>query len=117
MSDYTPPIGNGAPNYMGGWGNTTPTKMAANHIDHIADKAKFALEMLNTFLSGLDSVEKELVTIASAPHPPQSAILLGLAHRIDAYQKQGREVSLKLQQMMTEIDQVTNQIQRTTGSW
>lgn len=55
-----------SPNYMSSdWGNS---KQTALHIDHLADKAKFAIEMLESALKGFDTIEKEIVDATSDLH-------------------------------------------------
>ncbi|WP_237446668.1 hypothetical protein [Shimazuella alba] len=66
MSDYTPKP---TPNYMSSdWGNSQ-TKYAALNIDHIADKAKFAIEILEASVKAFDSIEKEIVDASNATTP------------------------------------------------
>lgn len=111
---YTPPVG--SPNYMGDWGHSN-TKHVASKIDHIADKAKFGLDMLQNALVGFDGIEKELVEISNAPTPPHSQTLRSLAHRIDTYQQQLRNGMDQIKHMMTDIDKETDTIQRQKTSW
>jgi len=114
MSDYTPPVGQ--PNYNTGWGNHQSRETALK-IDHIADKAKFGIEMLGTGLIGIDAIEKELMELSVAPQPPTQGQVRSLAHRLDAHQKQLQQGLDRLKQMMNDIDRETDTIQRPNSSW
>lgn len=107
--DYTPPVGQ-TPNYMGGW-NTNHTSHTADKIDHIADKASFAVDMINNALIGFDGIEKELMELSSAAAPPQPETLRAIAHRVDTYQKQVQDGLVKLKHFMQDIDRTTDNIQ------
>lgn len=111
---YTPPVGDNS--YLNNWSNHN-TQHTANKIDHIADKAAFAIEMLQNALIGFDALEKELIETSNAPHPPQSQTLRSYAHRIDTNQKQLQDGLNKIKQLMSEIDNTTNQIQNPRGTW
>ncbi|CAM3545229.1 MULTISPECIES: hypothetical protein [Saccharibacillus] len=118
MSDYTPPVGNGQPNYLSnGWGNNNRTKETVSKIDHIADKAQFGIEMLDHSLIGIDAIEKELVELSNASTPPSQAQLRALAHRLDAHQKQFQQGLGRIKEMMTDIDKATDTIQNNRTSW
>ncbi|AEI45140.1 hypothetical protein [Paenibacillus mucilaginosus] len=114
MSNYTPPVG-GNNNYMNNWGNPNRIDRAANQIDHIADKASFAIDMINTALLAIDSIEKELVELSNAPVPPQPTTLTSLAHRLDTNQKQVKDGLDKIKTLMAEIDRTTDHLQRNDG--
>lgn len=114
MSDYTPPVGQ--PNYMSGWGNHQ-AKETAQRIDHIADKAKFGIEMLGSGLIGIDALEKELMEISNAPQPPSQAQIRSIAHRLDAHQKQLQQALDRIKEMMNDIDKETDYIQRPRTNW
>lgn len=114
MSDYTP---NPTPNYMSSdWGNTQ-TKYAALNIDHIADKAKFAVEILEATVKAFDSIEKEIVDASHATTPITREGLRGFSYRIDAQQQQLIQGLQHLKQMMTDIDKATDTIQKQRTSW
>jgi DNA repair ATPase RecN len=95
---------------MGGW-STNRTDQTANHIDHIADKASFAIDMINNALIGFDAIEKELMELSSAAMPPQPEALRAIAHRVDSHQKQVQDGLAKLKNFMSEIDRTTDNIQ------
>lgn len=114
MSDYTPPVGQ--TNYMSGWGNHQ-AKETALKIDHIADKAKFGIEMLGTGLIGIDALEKELIELSHATHPPSQEQIRAIAHRLDAHQKQLQQGLDRIKEMMTDIDRETDHIQRPRTNW
>lgn len=114
MSDYTPPVGQ--PNYNTGWRNSQ-NKEAALRIDHIADKAKFGIEMLGTGLNGIDAIEKELIELSQAPQPPSQVQVRSLAHRLDSHQKQLQQGLERIKEMMNEIDRATDAIQKPRSSW
>lgn len=114
MSDYTPPVGQ--PNYMSGWGNNQ-AKETALRIDHIADKAKFGIEMLGTGLSGIDALEKELMEISGSQHPPTQAQIRSIAHRLDSHQKQLQQGLDRIKDMMNAIDKETDFIQGPRTNW
>ncbi|MCR2807097.1 hypothetical protein [Paenibacillus soyae] len=114
MSDYTPPVGS---NYMSGWGNNHQAKETALKIDHIANKAKFGIEMLSTGLVGIDALEKELIEISSAPEPPTQVQIRSIAHRLDAHQKQLQQALERIKDMMTDIDRETDVIQKPRQNW
>ncbi|CAH1200532.1 hypothetical protein PAECIP111893_01420 [Paenibacillus plantiphilus] len=114
MSDYTPPVGQS--NYNSGWGNNQ-AKETALKIDHIADKAKFGIEMLGTGLIGIDAIEKELIELSQAPQPPSQVQVRSLAHRLDSHQKQLQQGLDRIKEMMNEIDRETDAIQRPRSGW
>lgn len=114
MSDYTPPVGQ--QNYMSGWGNQQ-AKETALKIDHIADKAKFGIEMLGTGLIGIDAIEKELIELSNAPHAPSQVQIRSLAHRLDAHQKQLEQGLQRIKDMMNDIDRATDSIQGPRSGW
>ncbi|WP_018885324.1 hypothetical protein [Paenibacillus massiliensis] len=118
MSDYTPPVGQ--PNYMSagsnGWGNKQ-AKETAVRIDHIADKAKFGIEMLGTGVSGIDAIEKELIELSHAPNPPTQEQIRSMAHRLDAHQKQIQQALDRIKEMMTDIERQADSIHNQRNSW
>ncbi|MGO4540842.1 hypothetical protein [Paenibacillus sp. 2TAB19] len=114
MSDYTPPVGQN--NYMGGWGNQQ-AKETALRIDHLADKAKFGIEMLGTGLIGIDALEKELIELSNAPQAPTQVQIRSLAHRLDSHQKQLEQGLNRIKDMMNDIDRATDSIQGPRTNW
>lgn len=114
MSDYTPPVGQN--NYISGWGNNQ-AKETALKIDHIADKAKFGIEMLGTGLIGIDALEKELIELSNAPQAPTQVQIRSLAHRLDSHQKQLEQGLNRIKEMMNDIDRATDSIQGPRTSW
>lgn len=114
MSDYTPPVGQ--TNYLSGWGNNH-AKETALKIDHIADKAKFGIEMLGTGLIGIDALEKELIELSYAPNPPSQEQIRAIAHRLDAHQKQLQQGLERIKDMMSDIDRETDHIQGSRKNW
>lgn len=115
-NNYTPPTGQNT-NYMNGW-DTNRTNQTATHIDHIADKASFAIDMINNALIGFDGIEKELIELSLASMPPQPHNLKALAHRIDTNQKQVQDGLAKLKTLMSDIDKTTDTLQnRPRTGW
>lgn len=114
MSDYTP---NPTPNYMSSDWGSTQTKYAALNIDHIADKAKFAIEILETSVKAFDSIEKEIVDASQATNPITREGLRAFSYRIDAQQQQLIQGLQQLKQMMTDIDKATDTIQKQRTNW
>ncbi|MDR4982517.1 hypothetical protein CN491_23930 [Bacillus cereus] len=111
--NWTPPLGQ-TPNYMNGGWNTHQTSRTADKVDHIADKASFAVDMINNALIGFDGIEKELMELSSASNPPQPETLRIMAHRIDTYQKQVQNGLFNLKKFMEDIDKATDNIQRNS---
>lgn len=110
MSNYTPPTT--SPNYMtSDWGHSRQ-KETALKIDHIADKAQFAIDMLESALRGFDTIEREIVDISNASTMPSREQIRAFAYRIDTNQNQLRDGLARLKQMMTDIDRATDNIQR-----
>jgi translation initiation factor 2 alpha subunit (eIF-2alpha) len=115
MSDYTP--NTTSPNYMSSdWGNSQ-AKYTAMNIDHVADKAKFAIEMLESALKGFDTIEKEIVDASNASNPITREGLRAFAYRVDTHQNQVQDGLNRLKQMMNDIDKATDGIQRQRTSW
>lgn len=113
-NNYNPPT---APNYMtSDWGSST-TKETALKVDFIADKAKFAIEMLQTALAGFDTIEKEIIDASQATAPPSRETIRAFAYRIDTHQKQVQDGLDRLKLMMTDIDNATDRIQTPKTSW
>lgn len=111
---YTP---DPTPNYMSSdWGNNQ-TKQTAQHIDHVADKAKFAIEMLESALKGFDTIEKEIIDASQSTNPPSRETIRAFAYRIDTHQQQLQDGLSRLKKMMEDIDKVTDTIQRPKTSW
>jgi hypothetical protein len=116
MSNYNPGPGN-TPNYMSSdWGNTQ-AKYTAMNIDHIADKAKFAIQMLEGVVNGFDVIEKEIVDISQASVMPSREQIRAYAYRIDGQQQQIKQTLEQLKQMMNDIDRKTDNIQGQRNSW
>lgn len=102
-------------NYMtSDWGNSQ-VKYTAQNIDHLADKAKFGLDMMDAALLSFDSVRKEIMDASNAQHPITREGLRSYAFRIEAIQNQMREAAHRVKQTMTEIDQATDRIQVKSG--
>jgi hypothetical protein len=115
MTNYNP--NPKSPNYMSSdWGNSN-TKMTAFHIDAISDKAKFAIEMLESALKGFDTIEKEIVDASNATNPISREGLRAFAYRVDTHQNQVADGLKRLKQMMDDIDKSTDQIQNQRTSW
>jgi translation initiation factor 2 alpha subunit (eIF-2alpha) len=116
MSDnYRPPTQ--SPNYMtSDWGSSQ-TKYAAMNIDHVADKAKFAIQMLDSVVNGFDIIEKEIVDASNATNPITREGLRAFAYRIDGQQNQIKEALQHLKHMMDDIDRKTDSIQGQRTSW
>jgi hypothetical protein len=112
---YTPPVA--TPNYMtSDWGSSK-TKETALKIDHIADKAQFAIEMLESALRGFDTIEKEIVDISNATQMPSREQIRAFAYRVDTHQKQVQDGLERLKQMMRDVDRATDNIQAVKTSW
>lgn len=105
------------PNYMtSDWG-TSHAKMTAMNIDHLADKAKFAIEILESTLNGFDAIEKEIVDASNATNPITREGLRAFAYRIDTQQNQIKQSLQHLKHMMIDIDKTTDKIQAPKTSW
>lgn len=115
MSEYTPPVSQ--PNYMSNGWNNKQAKETAIKIDHIADKAKFGIEVLSTGLVGIDALEKELIEMSHASQPPTQEQIRSLAHRLDAHQKQIQQGLDRIKDMMTDIEKETDSFQQPRKSW
>jgi hypothetical protein len=110
MNDYSPTPT--PPNYMtSDWGNQR-TQETALRVDFIADKANLAIENLESALTGMDAIEKEIIDISNATVMPSRETIRAFAYRIDAQQKQLQLGLDKLKNMMKDIDETTNTIQR-----
>lgn len=112
---YTPPTA--SPNYMASDWGSSKTKETALKIDHIADKAQFAIEMLESALRGFDTIEKEIVDISNATSMPSREQIRAFAYRIDTNQNQLRDGLTRLKQMMTDVDRATDNIQQVRTGW
>jgi len=114
MSNYSPPP---FPNYLSSdWGQSQ-AKYTAMNIDHIADKARFAIDMLESVLKAFDVIEKEIVDASQSSVPPSREAIRAFAYRIDAQQQQLASGLQHLKQMMVEIDRVTDKIQAPKTDW
>jgi hypothetical protein len=114
MTNYTPNTSN---SYLSSdWGNNQ-AKTTALHIDHLADKASFAIEMLESALRGFDTLEKEIVDLSQSTTPPSREAIRAFAYRIDTHQQQLQDGLGRLKIMMTNIDKATDGIQQTRTSW
>jgi hypothetical protein len=98
------------------WGNSQ-TKYAALNIDHIADKAKFAIEILEASVKAFDSIEKEIVDASNATTPITREGLRAFSYRIDSQQQQLIQGLRQLKQMMDDIDKTTDSIQKQRTDW
>lgn len=116
MSDHYTPSPS-TPNYMSSDWGSSQTKYTVQHIDHVADKAKFAIQMLETAVKGLDVLEKEIVDLSNATTIPSRESIRALAYRIDAQQGQVQSGLDHLKNMMSEIDRATDNIQKPRTSW
>lgn len=96
------------------WGNSQ-VKYTAQNIDHLADKAKFGLEMLDSTLHSFGSVRKEIVDASNAQHPITREGLRSYAYRIEALENQLREATSRVKTTLTEIDLATDKIQHKSG--
>ncbi|WP_028777419.1 hypothetical protein [Shimazuella kribbensis] len=114
MSDYTPKP---TPNYMSSDWGSNQTKLATLNIDHIADKAKFAIEILEASVKAFDSLEKEIVDASHATNPITREGLRAFSYRIDTQQQQLIQGLQHLKQMMDDIDKTTDSIQKQKTNW
>lgn len=96
------------------WNGTN--KHVANNIDHIADKMKFATEMIDNSLLNFDAIEKELISMSNAQNPPQPASLSAMAYRINSSQMQLKNALIKIRELSMDIDKSTDIIQNN-NSW
>jgi len=114
MSNYNP--NPQQPNYMtSDWGGSN-TKYTALSIDHVADKAKFAIQMLEGVVDGFDVIEKEIIEASNASVPITREGLRAFAYRVDGQQNQIKQTLQQLKQMMNDIDNKTDNIQHRS-SW
>lgn len=115
MGSYTPPTQ--PVNYMtSDWGGTK-SKETALKIDHIADKAQFAIEMLESALRGFDTIEKEIIDISNATQLPSREAIRAFAYRIDTHQNQVSDGLQRLRAMMVDVDRATDGIQGVRSGW
>ncbi|MFE4029229.1 hypothetical protein ACFX4N_24030 [Priestia sp. YIM B13551] len=114
-NDFTPPVGS-TPNYMTDW-STSPTKHAAMKIEHTADKAAFAVDILNSAVTGFDAIEKELIEMSNSPHPPQPHHVRTIAHRIDTHQKQVQDGLEHIKRFMHEIERTSDHLGKPRTTW
>lgn len=112
---YTPPTA--SPNYMNSDWSSSKTKETAMKIDHIADKAKFAIEMLESALAGFDTIEKEIIDVSNATVQPSREQIRAFAYRIDSNQNQLRDGLNRVKSMMQEVDIATDNIQGFRSNW
>lgn len=118
MSDYTPPTGN--TNYMNsgsGWGNTQQTKHVALQVDFLADKAKFAIEMMEAALAGFDTIEKKIIDVSNSQVMPTPETIRAFAYDIDTNQKQLQAGLARVKEMMVDINRSTDAIQTPGKGW
>lgn len=118
MSDYTPPTG--TPNYMGGgnWGGSTnQTKHVALQVDFLADKAKFAIEMMEAALAGFDTIEKKIIDVSNSNTMPTPEMIRAFAYDIDTNQKQLQAGLARVKEMMIDINRSTDAIQKPGQGW
>ncbi|CAM4242537.1 hypothetical protein BAMA_03140 [Bacillus manliponensis] len=111
---YTPKP---TPNYMSSDWGTSNAKTTALKIDHVADKAKFAVQMLESALKGFDTIEKEIIDASESTTPPTRESIRAFAYRIDTCQNQLQDGLTQLKQMMEDIDKTTDTIQQSKTSW
>jgi hypothetical protein len=114
MSDYTPKP---TPNYLSSDWGSLQSKLTTLNIDHIANKAKFAIEILETSVRAFDAIEKEIVDASNASVPITREGLRAFSYRIDAQQQQLMHGLKKLKQMMDDIDKATDTIQKQRTDW
>lgn len=115
MNSYVPPTS--TRNYMtSDWGSST-TKETALKIDHLADKAQFAIEMLESALRGFDTLEKEIIDISNASTMPSREQIRAFAYRIDTHQNQLGDGLQRLKKMMHDVDKATDPIQGVKTGW
>lgn len=115
MSNYNP--NPQQPNYMSSdWGSST-TKHTAFQIDAVADKAQFAIQMLEAVVDGFDVIEKEIIEASNASVPITREGLRAFAYRVDGQQNQIKQTLHHLKLMMSDIDSKTDNIQRGRTSW
>lgn len=98
------------------WGSSK-TKETALKIDHIADKAEFAIEMLESALRGFDTLEKEIVDMSNSTTMPSREQVRAIAYRIDTHQNQVSDGLNRLKYMMKDVDKATDNIQGVRTSW
>jgi len=115
MNSYTPSTT--SPNYMSSdWGSSR-TKETALKIDHIADKASFAIDMLESALRGFDTIEKEIVDLSNSSVMPSREQIRAFSYRIDTNQNQLRDGLERLKNMMKDVDRATDGIQQVKSNW
>jgi hypothetical protein len=110
---YTPPVGQNG--YMtSGWGAGSQTALTARDIEHIADKAGFAVDMIENALTNFDAIEKELMELSGSSVPPTPEGLRIIAHRIDTAQKQVQQGLAKVKEFQGDIAKTTSTLQNNT---
>lgn len=120
MSDYTPPV-NSNNNYLSNnrnsWGTASQTRQDARDIQHVTERNKFAIEMIEASVDSFDAIEKMLIELAGSPVPPTQAQISNIAHQIDAVQKQTKTGLAKLKEFQNEIIVASQQIQTNRTGW
>lgn len=120
MPDYTPPV-NSNNGYLNSnrntWGTANQTRQDARDIQHVTERNKFAIEMIEASVDSFDSIEKMLMELAAAPVAPTQAQISSIAHQIDAIQKQTKTGILKLKEFQNEIISASQQIQTNRNGW
>lgn len=105
-------------NTTSNWGNNTvQAKMTAHQIDHIADKAKFGLDMAKSELHSIAALRKEIAIIVSQPLPPQSSQIASIGVQLESIERKLTDAYNRISEMMIEIDRTTDTIQNQRSNW
>jgi hypothetical protein len=100
------------------WGSpTNQAQLTAHQIDHIADKAKFGLDIVKSELHSIGALRKEIGVIVGQPHPPQSSQIASIGVQLEAIERKLGDAVTRISEMMTEIDRTTDNIQNQRSSW
>lgn len=114
MSNYQ---ANPTPNYMtSDWGSSQQ-KLTAMQTNHIADKAQFAITMIESVVNHFDTIEKEIVDMSNSTVQPTREGIRAFSYRIDAQQSQIKEALRHLKEMLSEVKETTNKAQQSRMTW
>lgn len=98
------------------WG-MNQTKLAAIENKHLADKAEFAITIIEGVVNGFDVIEKEIVDMSNSGVQPTREGIRAFAHRIDGQQNQIKQALQQLKEMVGDMKTTNQQIQSNRSGW
>jgi hypothetical protein len=111
---YTPTT---SPGYLNSDWGSSKQKEAALHVNHVADKAKFAIDILESALASFDTIEKEIVDVSNSTTQPTREQIKAFAYRIDMSQKQVADGLKRIKDMMSEFEKITSTVTSQKTTW